>query len=270
MTTIICVPPQTTILAMSWIPLLMLVGYAVMVKSDQKPVQGVTTHTDVTYTSLLQESTPDEGNPLSWKEKRELIVQNIHLVLAFAVGYFSEFVTLNAVVTTIAFPNSLFDPRSHYVYYACVFMIGEFIGRSYLTFLSLVKCSYTPVLTRTWILSAILFSLLVFLTLSSWYRFVHSVWIVLALCFLVGVLAGSLYLNTFLVATAGGSDDINGKAFSRAFLSVGPSAGVLLAGVVGLALEPALRRHCLEHAKYGEFCFTRSMTGWNKTTSCLR
>lgn len=197
-------------------------------------------------------------------------MKNFHLALSFFLGYFSEFLTINGVVTTLAFSDSPFDPRSHFVYYACVFMIGECIGRSYITFLGFIHRTFTPVVTRTWIFSVILFALLIFLTLSSVYRFIHTVWIVLLLCFLVGLLAGSLYVNTYLVASVRDTDDANGKAFSRAFLSVGPSAGVLLAGIVGLALEPALRNHCLETTQYSEFCFTRSMNGWNKTTSCLR
>ena len=270
MTTIICVTPQTTILIMSWVPLVMLACYGVMEKRDYKPEKELTTHKNVAYTSLLQETVPEEGNLSSWTMKQALIVQNLHLVLAFFVGYFSEFLTLNGVVTTLAFPNSPFDPRNHFVYYACVFMIGECIGRSYITFFTFINSRYTLVITRTWILSAILLGLFIFLTLSSWYRFLHSVWVVLVLCFIVGLLAGSLYLNTYLLAGASDGDDANGKAFSRAFLSVGPSAGVLLAGVVGLVLEPALRKHCLESAQFSEFCFTRSMGGWNKSTSCLR
>lgn len=270
MTTLICVPPQTTILAMAWVPLVVFACYGVMEKRDYTPQQEITTHEGVAYSSLSQEIVLEEENPSPWTKKRALIVQNIHLVLAFFVGYFSEFLTLNGVVTTIAFPNSPFDPRNHFVYYACVFMIGECIGRSYITFLSFINIKYTFIITRTWILSAILFSLFIFLVLSSWYRFLHNVWIVLVLCFAVGLLAGSLYLNTFLVAAVSDFDDANGKAFSRAFLSVGPSAGVLLAGVVGLVLEPALREHCLESEQFSDFCFTRSMSGWNETTSCLR
>ncbi|XP_068729465.1 uncharacterized protein [Montipora capricornis] len=271
MTTMICVPPETTMLIISWTPLVMLACYAVMEKRHYASEKKATcTHENVAYFSLLEENVPEKANPSSWTQKRALIMNNLHLALSFFLGYFSEFLTINGVVTTLAFSDSPFDPRSHFVYYACVFMIGECIGRSYITFLGFIHRTFTPVVTRTWIFSAILFALLIFLTLSSVYRFIHTVWIVLLLCFLVGLLAGSLYVNTYLVASVRDTDDANGKAFSRAFLSVGPSAGVLVAGVVGLALEPALRNHCLETTQYSEFCFTRSMNGWNKTTSCLR
>ena len=267
MTTVICVTPQTTILIISWVPAIIFAFYAIIEKRQFKPSQDVTTHKDVAYTSLDQETSQDEDNS-AWSEKRSLIWRNLHLMLACFLGYFSEFLTLNGVVTTLAFPNSPFDPRNHFVYYACVFMIGECIGRSYITLLLLLNSKCTPVFTKTWILSTMLLSLFIFLTLASWYRFLHSVWVVLLLIFIVGLLAGSLYLNTFLMAP--GTDDVQGKAFSRAFLSVGPSTGVLLAGLVGLVLEPTLREHCLHSTEFSEFCFTRSMSGWNKTTSCLR
>ena len=268
MTTVICVSPQTTVLLISWIPLSIFLCYALIEKRDY--TSGDDSFQDIAYTSLPHENASTEGNSTTWSEKQALIVQNFHLVVAFFVGYFSEFLTLNGVVTTLAFPNSLFDPRNHFVYYACVFMIGECIGRSYISFLAFINVQYALVITKTWILSIILFGLFNFLTLASWYRFLPSVWIVLLLCFVVGLLAGSLYLNTYLVVTARGQNDEKGKAFSRAFLSVGPSAGVLFAGIVGLGLEPALRTHCLESSHFREFCFTRSMYGWNKTTSCLR
>lgn len=273
MTTVICLPPETTMLIICWTPLIMLAFYAVMEKrrytSEKK---AASSHQHVAYSPLLEENvTPEKRTtPSSWTQKRQLIVQNAHLALSFFIGYFSEFLTLNGVVTTLAFPDSPFDPRSHFVYYACVFMIGECIGRSYITILGFVHKTLTFVITRTWILSAILFALLIFLILSSWYRFIHTVWIVLLLCFLVGLLAGSLYVNTYLVASVQETDDANSKAFSRAFLSVGPSAGVLLAGFVGLVLESALRSHCIETTQFSEFCFTRSLHGWNRTTSCLR
>lgn len=268
MTTVICVSPQTTVLLISWIPLSIFICYAVIEKRDYMP--GHDSFQDIAYTSLPQVNAPTEGYSTTWSEKQALIVQNFHLAVAFFVGYFSEFLTLNGVVTTLAFHNSPFDPRNHFVYYACVFMIGECIGRSYISFLAFINVQYTLVITKTWILSVILFSLFNLLTLASWYRFLPNVWIVLLLCFVVGLLAGSLYLNTYLVVTARGQDDEKGKAFSRAFLSVGPSAGVLFAGIVGLGLEPALRTHCLESSQFSEFCFTRSMNGWNQTTSCLR
>lgn len=267
MTTLICLPPETTVLIISWMPAVIFPFYITIERRRFKPQGDMINHKGIAYNVLNTEKFPVEGN-LSCDEKRTLIWHNLHLMLACFVGYFSEFLTLNGVVTTLAFPDSFFDQRNHFVYYACVFMIGECIGRSYLSILFIFNSKCTPVIARTWILSAVLLGLFIFLTLASWYRFLHSVWIVLFLIFNVGLSAGSLYLNTFLVVTGG--DDVKGKAFSRAFLSLGPSAGVLMAGLVGLVLEPTLREHCLQSAKFRDFCFTRSMGGWNKSTSCLR
>lgn len=267
MTTIICVPPETTLLIISWVPLLIFLFYALMEKRQFQPAKDATTHKEVAYTSLNQKAEREEEKS-TWGEKRALIWRNLPLMLACFSGYFAEFLTLNGVVTSLAFPNSPFDPRTHFVYYACAFMIGEFIGRSYITLVLLLNSKCTPVVTKTWILSTMLLSLFIFLTFASWYRFLHSVWVVLLLIFFVGLLAGSLYLNTYLMAA--GSEDVKGKAFSRAFLSVGPSIGVLVAGLVGLILEPTLREHCLHSAEFSEFCFTRAIGGWNRTTSCLR
>ena len=267
MTTLICLPPETTVLIISWMPAVIFPFYITIERRRFEPQGDMINHKGIAYNVLNTEKFPVEDN-LSCDEKRTLIWHNLHLMLACFVGYFSEFLTLNGVVTTLAFPDSFFDQRNHFIYYACVFMIGECIGRSYISILFILNSKCTPVIARTWILSAVLLGLFIFLTLASWYRFLHSVWIVLFLIFNVGLSAGSLYLNTFLVVTGG--DDVKGKAFSRAFLSLGPSAGVLMAGLVGLVLEPTLREHCLQSAKFRDFCFTRSMGGWNKSTSCLR
>ncbi|XP_022809947.1 protein BTN1-like [Stylophora pistillata] len=193
-------------------------------------------HKGIAYNVLNTEKSSVEDN-LSRDEKRTLIWHNLHPMLACFVGYFSEFLTLTG-------------------------------GRSYISILFILNSKCPPVIARTWILSALLLGLFIFSTLASWYYFLHSVWIVLFLIFNVGLLAGSLYPNTFLMVTSG--DGVKGKAFSRGFLSFGPSAGVLMAGLVGLVLEPTLREHCLQSAEFRDFCFTRSMGGWNKSTLCLR
>ena len=267
MTTVVCVSPQATILTMVGVPLVIPLFYIRLEQRNLRSAKNAKVHRGVPYTALDEEndSTQDQ---LTCKEKQTLILDNIYVALACFVGYFAEFLSLNAVITTLAFPNSPFDPRSHFVYYACVFMIGECIGRSYLSLVTLLEAKCVFVIKQTWVISAILFGLFVFLTIASWNHFLPSVWIVLFIVFNLGLLAGSLYLNTFLVASK--KQDQRGKAFSRAFLSVGPSAGVLAAGLVGLVLEPVLREHCLSIATMSDYCFTRSMGGWNETTSCLR
>lgn len=68
-----------------------------------------------------------------------VICQLLPHMLPIFITWFSEYITVQAVITTLAFPSSPFKPRDHYEYYIVVFMVGEMVGRSYLLVLSYIK-----------------------------------------------------------------------------------------------------------------------------------
>ena len=270
MTTLACISPRTTLLAAVGMPFLLLLAYAYMDKHTHASSPGhEKSRADISYSPLnSDEATPSDNLDLSWSEKVSLLKENAPLLLSFFIGYFAEFLSLNGVVTTLAFRNAPFDPRNHYIFYAIVFMLGECVGRSYLCVVSVCKPNANVgVIKQTWVFTVLLTVILVFLCFASWFRFVTSVWLVLFLMFLVGLLAGALYVNTYLVA--GANMDSLRKEFSRSALPVSPAAGMAAAGFIGLVTEPSLRNHCVATTHLAEYCFTRSMQGWNATTSCI-
>ncbi|XP_032234478.1 protein BTN1 [Nematostella vectensis] len=224
---------------------------------------------NVEYSRIGEDPTNQEDRhaTLTWSEKVQASKCNMHLAVPLLIGLFADYATMQAVVTTIAFPNSPFDPRDHYQYYTLGFWIGELLGRSYGLVLSWGKPDWEVVTDKTWILSAIISGNLFFLILCSVYRFLPSYVIVVLLCFVTGASEGALYLNTF--AVAGKNMRPRYKEFSRAFLTTALQGGVVLAGFTGLWLEPALQEHCNHMIKETEYCFTRSMHGWNASVSCI-
>jgi hypothetical protein len=175
---------------------------------------------------------------------------------------------MQAIVTTLAFGNSPFDPRNHFQYYTLSFWIGELIGRSYGLVILWFKPTCTVVTEKTWILTTIIAANMIFLVFASWYRFLPSFGFVMVIVTITGASEGALYLNTFVVA--GINDRARYKEFSRAFLTVALQGGIVAAGLTGLLVEPQLQQHCRSILTRDELCFTRLSRGqWNATSSCI-
>lgn len=204
---------------------------------------------------------------LSWKEKFHTAYEILPLVVAIFVAYVCEYVTIQAVITTMAFPDAPFPPRVHYRYYIFIFLAGEFVARSYLAILSSIIPWIIPklIIRRLWILSIILVIHFGFFLAAAWYRFVHNVWLVFTLIFTAGLTAGAAFANAFV--TVSDSTEPRFKEFAMGFATIGMGAGTFLAGAIGLLLEPYIRDHCLGISKVPDYCFTRPFAGWNTTNT---
>lgn len=238
-------------------------------KGSKNYISVTTKHKDVQYSSL-DRNTDDEvvEKSLTMKEKLSIARSNFTFSLVLALGLFSEYLTLQSVVTTLAFPGAPFGPRNHYVIYTLTLMIGELMARSYGLFCDSIKPGIKPYTRHTWIFTVILTAILVFLGFAAWYRFLHNVWIVLVLMFLCGLSIGALVANTF--AVVGEDETVRTKTeFSRAFVQCGIGLGVSAAAFLGLRTEILLKEHCLQVSSMPDYCLTRSLDGWNATLSCL-
>lgn len=243
------------------VPVVIFILYNFLKKTATfKKREDVTVHTE-----LLSVYEPEQ--PYALKEKVITLKRTLPLALSLIVGVSFEYLTVQAVVTTLAFPNSPFTPRDHYQFYFFVFAFGELVGRSYSMFVYYFCNSLVALTEKTWIFTTIMGANLILTILASWYRFIPFVWPVLVVLFEHGAIAGALYVNTF--GTAGKYEtDVRGKEFSRAFATIGSGMGLTIAGFVGLILEPYLRNHCLRTASVAneDFCFTRKVHGYDNAT----
>ena len=175
---------------------------------------------------------------------------------------------IQAVITTLAFPNASIRPRDHYQYYIFMIMGGEVIGRSYLVILSYFKEEWVEKakFPYLWVLSVIQVAHLLFLTLAAWYRFLPHVWIVLLLLFTCGVAIGVFYVNALTFCR----DRFEGRynEFAMGYIIMGVNAGILFASLLGLHTEPLLREHCTVLVNNTDFCFTRSKSVITFTSFC--
>ncbi|XP_015755877.1 PREDICTED: protein BTN1-like [Acropora digitifera] len=257
LTTWSCVLPNNAMMIMAGSPLLYLLFYAIM---DKK-------HSSNSRAELDASETVESQTNLTWKEKVSAAGQILPLVFALFVCFVSEYIIIQAVITTMAFPSAPFPPRVHYRYYIFIFLSGEFMARSYLAVIASLKPSLVNVfaIRKVWILSLMLFGELIFFTLAAWYRFLHDVWIVFILIFAAGLEAGAAFTNAFVVVS---ETDARIKEFAMGFATIGMGGGTFIAGVLGLLMEPIIRDHCLLVSDVGDYCFTRPFSGWNQTIAC--
>lgn len=118
-----------------------------------------------------------------------------------------------------------------------------------------------------WILAAggnIMMFCLVFL---SWFHPIIEVEVILVSCFIIGLIAGNHYANSPLVITEQVSNVTEGE-FALGILTLGSSAGMYAAGLLGLFLKPYLTQHCL--FVLGKNCPKNffSFKGWIENAHC--
>lgn len=247
----LCISARTTLVTIAGIPVLILILFLFI--NHNRPPESCVSPT------RKRKNSDTKAASYTWMDKLQTVKRSVVLVLSLVTGVTCEYLTVQAVVTTIAFSNAPFSPSVHYELYFFCFATGELLGRSYAFFGHYLCPSRTNIFTeKTWIFTGIMFFNLVFAALASWYRFLPGIWILFIILFEHGVTAGAQYLNTF---TTAGTHEKHARAseFSRAFVSVGSGLGLTIAGFAGLLLEPLLKKHCLETSTLlnQQYCFTR-------------
>lgn len=270
MTTWTCLAPKTAVAATIPAVLLLFLFYFLL---DKDPIGEPerTEHKGASYTALDEGFRPESHKGPSCAEQFA-VAREIYPIIAFLfVVYFAEYLANEAVVTTVAFKNSSFSPRDHYQYYILSYQLGKFLGRSHIL---IALCTCPRVLPyirvrRTWILAVVEMAHLLFFLFQSWYRFVPHVAIIIIFCATEGFTAGSMYVNS-AHAVADMIHDIKRREFGMGLTTVGNSAGQLAAGLMGLYVEPYLKKHCLDNLHLGPECLTRftHTHGWTKNIKC--
>ena len=266
MTTWACISPSITISIMAVSLVFLLIFYALMERKHSQgghPAANGITQRDIQYSPIEeeeQEIEPSDGH-LTWKEKCSAIKRVWPIIASIISAWIAEYLIIQSVITTIAFPSAPFPPRDHYQYYIFVFLFGELFGRSYLIVLSYLLPNLAGKLTvrRIWFLAAAEISILVFFLLAAWYRFLTDVSIVLILAFIGGLIIGIMYVNMLSVYSE--IEDPKSREFVLGYASAATGAGAITAGLLGLLIEPWLREHCLSVALHSSFCFTRLQGG---------
>jgi battenin len=169
-------------------------------------------------------------------------------MLPLLLVYIAEYTINQAIAPVLLFPLT---PPSHnhtpftsyrqfYPFYALLYQIGVFISRSSTPFFR-IHHLYTP--TALQIVNLIL---LLIHSLHAYFSFS----VVCVIIFWEGLLGGAVYVNTF--AEILDSVPTEDREFSLGATSVSDSAGICIAGLIGLVLEEQL---CAAQVRAGRnFC----------------
>lgn len=194
-----------------------------------------------------------------WKERLAAVWNSFHHMLILFMVYFGEYIILSAILTTLVFKDAgegpEFAPRGHFEHYVLSTMVGEFLGRSFISMLRAIAPGFF--FTSAPVLAFFPLAETIFLVLATWFRLVPAVWIVWLLCFIQGTACGMIFSNSY--------HTISRRFFSQHIIfivtlaSILETAGILTAGLLGIHIETLLKEHCMAHVGNKSDCFTRSM-----------
>ena len=162
-------------------------------------------------------------------------------MLPLLLVYIAEYTINQGVAPNLLFPLKS-SPFSHfrefYPAYNAIYQAGVFISRSSTPFFR-IHSLYTP--------SCLQVVNLLILGLHAVYDFLPNFYVVCMIIFWEGLLGGLVYVSTFAEILDTVPD--HEREFSLSATSVSDSAGICIAGFLGMALEVALCRYQVQHER---------------------
>ncbi|THW09390.1 hypothetical protein D6D24_02752 [Aureobasidium pullulans] len=255
-TTAIGFSVRTSLLAFSFLPVIMLFSFFVLLpgrdllkaKSHVYVAAGQN-DLDADTESLLNDI-PDDSRPLSlpkpsqgtssssdaWLNLKVNFLRARSLffpyMLPLLLVYVAEYTINQGVAPTLLFPlnETPFEHyRSFYPTYNAIYQLGVFISRSSLPFVR-IHALYLPSLLQC--------VNLVMLATHAMFPYLPNIWFVFAITFWEGLLGGIVYVSTF--RRIGEEVAESDREFSLGATSVSDSGGICIAGFLGMAVETGL------------------------------
>jgi len=188
---------------------------------------------DESHYSLAEDDLVDSPYDVSLLERIKYIRVLLPFMVPLFVVFFTEYLINQGISPLIVFSNSPFTHRDHYVYYQFLYQGGVFLSRSSVNIFPIKKLWILPILQGV--------NLLLILAQVA-FKFLPSVWFVFVIMFYEGLLGGATYCNAFYQIRNSSKIATKWKEFSLGVTSVSDSIGITLAAVVGIFVEPALRK----------------------------
>ncbi|KAH8705664.1 putative Golgi integral membrane protein, partial [Talaromyces proteolyticus] len=247
---------KTTLLASACLPAIMLINFFMVLpleplryisktRSEYQPIASAddieevsASRQDGTSNSGGQEISLKVQNGTAWASLQAKLQRAQGLFFPFMLPlllvYIAEYTINQGVAPTLLFPlkETPFEQfRAFYPAYNAVYQIGVFISRSSTPFFrihNLYLPSFLQVINLT------------LLTLHAVFNFLPNVYFIFLVIFWEGLLGGLVYVNTF--AEIGDRVPVEDREFSLAAATVSDSAGICVAGFLGMAMEVWLCR----------------------------
>lgn len=268
-----CVSLRVSVSVLIPFTFLFLVVYAILDKSPAEQQSSSILSAGVRYDALDDHGEQEKQQTREFSTmERFLVSLDIFMPMTYLfLQYFADHLSVQAVITSLAFPKKSPYLIGHFTYYMLAHNVGRLVGRSYLLLIS-ITCSRLAghvQVKKTWILAAFGNAVMFCFLFALWFHFVEEVGVILVLCFVIGVLTGSIYANSLSVLSEQ-ITDVTEREFALGLLTLGSSAGIYSAGLLGLFLKPYLTHHCLFELDLGEDCFQTflNLSGWVNNARC--
>lgn len=271
-TTTIGLSVRTSLLSFAFLPVIMLFSFFVVlpleplrrsvkqkagyqsVEQDEDDYQTLVADTEdptlVEHEGLLAASSPvrnvkAHGEEVGWAKFKANLERASRLffpyMLPLLLVYIAEYTINQGVAPTLLYPldeTPFSEYRSFYPTYNAIYQTGVFISRSSAPFFRIHNL-YLP--------SFLQVANLILLTIHAMFPFIPTIWIVFAVVFWEGLLGGLVYVNTFAEIT----DNVpkGDREFSLGATTVSDSAGICVAGVLGMGMEVSLCRWQIRHGR---------------------
>ncbi|OMP85444.1 Protein btn1 [Diplodia seriata] len=258
-TTTIGLPVRTSLLAFSFLPVIMLASFFLIL--PRGPLQSSARQAEYERLGGDEDAEDDVHDPLEdndgllaastlsasgrsftslqsrrsrvWRSLQANLNRSRHLVIPYMLPlllvYIAEYTINQGVAPTLLFPLSsspFSEYRAFYPTYNAIYQVGVFLSRSSTPFFR-IHHLYIP--------SFLQIANLALLTAHAVWDFIPSVWIIFLIVFWEGLLGGLVYVSTFAEIT----DNVpkEEREFSLSATSVSDSAGICTAGFLGMAFE---------------------------------
>ncbi|KAJ6786240.1 hypothetical protein PWT90_04912 [Aphanocladium album] len=165
----------------------------------------------------------------------------IPYMLPLLLVYVAEYTINQGVAPTLLFPladSPFAEFREFYPFYGFLYQLGVFISRSSISFIRIHRL-YLP--------SFLQIGNLILLTLHAMFFFIPSVYIVFVIIFWEGLLGGAVYVNCFAEIMENVPEEE--REFSLSATTVSDSAGICIAGIVGIVMETGLCNYQVAHGR---------------------
>lgn len=184
-----------------------------------------------TSTATAYSTRPHESSSFRAKLRRARSLVTPYMIPLLLV-YIAEYTINQGVTPTLLFPLSstpFTEFRAFYPFYGFLYQLGVFISRSSTPFVR-IRRLYLPCLLQAGNLGILL--------LQALYFYIPSVYIVFVIIFWEGLLGGGVYVNCFanILEEVPAAD----REFSLSATSVSDSAGICIAGLLSILIEPRL------------------------------
>ncbi|KAF1358994.1 batten's disease protein Cln3 [Lizonia empirigonia] len=268
------ISPRTSLLTFSFLPLIMLASFYIVlplgplkaasnksheyetIDSDDQQDEEEVIEYEREHDGLLSSSVHSASRQSFVSAKKSVVAGALHsfkanlnrarglffpYMLPLLLVYIAEYTINQGVAPTLLFPlrdSPFTEYRSFYSTYAVIYQVGVFISRSSTPFIR-IHHLYLP--------SFLQVANLVLLTLHAMFDFIPSYYIVCVVIFWEGLLGGLVYVSTFAEIT----DNVKkeDREFSLGATSVSDSGGICVAGFLSMGVEVGLCKWQVDHGR---------------------